>query len=685
MADLAAVLHDGEDVTPIGSGDPEPGQPREAPGHGPVMAGRWRQAGFVSALGLPPDCPVIPLGVDGGRFFFLNAVGQVVSHTELKAEKIKGLFAGRMGYLYWMAPRWKSALTSSERKALEQVIEAKGPSSDDGKRAVTMLNNAFECDGWDANLVSDLLYDACAVRGVWRDLERIRGRGAWIAGDGAARAGAGQLVWHCGHVLTWRDPRERDTGLGAGPPGDYGDHVYPVGVRSPRPWPGPVGPEAGQAVLDLVSTWRLARPEDALFFLGWMGQALVGGALKWRAAMYVTGSRGTGKSTLAKVARYIMGSYAFYGTNISAAGIYQNLGKDAIGVIADEFEASANPAKTRAVMELMRDSCSGGVVVRGGADGVGMSFLARNAFAFFSILQPAMRPQDRSRLVTLRLGKFRPEDREPVIDQAELAIIGRKLMRRMLERWDDFADVLERYKEALREAGHDSRGADQYGTLLAAASVLSSDGVPHHDEIAELCARLAPARMAEFQGEMEEWQRCLNLMLSAPVEGWRGQKVHTVGQLLGQFVTPHAHGTCDEHRPIFTTAGGDAMAPKLALAEANRWLSAVGLKIEPRVADAPEVAWWLAVPGQDEQLRRLLRDSDYGGEAGVEGVWKGSLETADPYDTARRQGHFMKRRSRINGRQGWAVWMRLDAVVEAAGVAEMLDAPPEAEDHEAPF
>lgn len=667
--DLAAVLEDGESLS-FSASDPEPGKPRSPAGYegGAILAGQWREAGYVGDNGLPPDCPVIPLGADGGKFFFLNTLGQVVSLAELKAERVKGLFAGRLGYLYWMAPRWKNSLDSAERRELLKIMETEGPSSDRGRAAQERLNTSFECDGWDANVVADLLYDACARRGVWRDFELVRGRGAWTGTDGG-------LIYHCGDVLAGLDPSKKGQLLRM-PPGDYGDQVYPAGARAYRPWAKPAGEKPAQDLLAILNTWRWQRGDlDARLLLGWILVAMVNGALDWRPAAYINGSRGTGKSTLLKLIKRLLGPSAIYATNATAAGIYQQLGFDASPVLLDEFEPLSNPAKTRAIVELMRDAVSGGVVMRGGADHKGTQFTAKSPFCFSSILTPPLRPQDRSRLVLLGLRKFRDEDREPVIDMDEISgVMSRKLMRRMMDRWAEFKPLLARFYEALRARGHDSRGADQFGVLLTLAQLALHDGDPHHDEIDALAEQIEPDKMHEIAGQEEEWERCLTQLLSTRVDAqdWRIKGVHTVGQLLDQFVNVERVDPDVEDKGLFHAPGGDPLAPKPRMEKANAFLSAVGLKIQPAEARRPDIKWWLAVPLSDEQLRTLFRGTDYEGEAGVEGVWTSSLRSADEieFDQDGHGGVWFARRARINGRQIWCTWLRLDRVIAAIEVEE---------------
>lgn len=632
-SEVRAALADAEEYGHGVKTEPLPGQARLIAGK-PVKPGGWIADGLADEWGMPPDCPVTPLGTDELRFFFLTTNGQVVSVPDLKAETIKKLFAGRMHYLYWAWPRWKKPNDPDE---------------------------VFTCDGWDANKAADALYDACSHKGVWRDFDRIRGRGMWRDDDGG-------LVVHCGDVLFARDPKGK---LSVRPPGDYttdyGGAVYPAGARVPYPWREPVGTGVGREVLEILGAWNWRRPIDAQLLLGWLICSIMAGALDWRPSCYVTGLSGSGKSTLLnRTLKALLGSRAVYATNVTAASLYQHIKQDSPSMIIDQFEAGSNPARAKAVIELVRDASSEGLTLRGGADGKGFAFSARNCTMFSSVRRPAMRPEDLSRTAFLQLDKLTAANQLPDLSPARLHELGRKLVRRVLDRWDDHFDTLNAWHTALMAVGHTSRSADQFGGLLAAADLVLADALPHADELTVVSAELAPDGMVELEGQVDDWERCLNHMLSAPVNAWRSGMQSSVGRLLDQFL--EAIADKNKHQDVFsaTTDAG-------ILTQANNLLSAAGLKIETAKRDLPGVTWWLSVPSSDEKLRALFEDSDFAGESAVEGAWAGSLQQAPRFDPDTRKGLWVSRRSRLDGRQRRCTWLDLGQVVTRE---EFEDAPP---------
>ena len=100
----ATVLDADADENPLadlGRDDPFPGQALDG-----VKPGEWRP----EENGLPPGCPVLPLGTEDGSFFFLDTIGQlrVLKDGEMGQAGLNALFMGRHWWLYWAFPKKNS-------------------------------------------------------------------------------------------------------------------------------------------------------------------------------------------------------------------------------------------------------------------------------------------------------------------------------------------------------------------------------------------------------------------------------------------------------------------------------------------------------------------------------------------------------------------------------------------------
>lgn len=559
VANLAAVRALLSDAKPIPAvrptDDPDPHLPRN--GEEP---GKW----VAGPLGLPIDCPVIPLGLNGNTAWFIDPIGQVQSIAPPYGKgHILGLFCGRQNFLAWAWPRW-------------------------GKKGI---------DGFAAELAAAALLQACAAKGPWNSVEKVRGRGAWLGADGG-------LVLHTGADLLLGRKREA--------PGEIDGYVYPTRPALPTPWPEPVDDSANPAKLlrPLLHSWQWGRPDvDPTLLIGWIGAAFLGGALAWRPTVYITGDKATGKSTLQGLIKGLLGDYLIQAVDTTGAGIYQHIGNDSLPIAVDELEGEADVRKAKAVLKLARIAASGGLMLRGGDRHNPVEFRARSCFLFSSINTPPLEPQDLSRMALLRLSRLPAGQPSPDFDARTLAVVGRCILRRLVEEWGRFEETLAAYKGELARAGMDGRGQDTFGTLLACADLIEHKGWDEervrapagNGDLVPWAELMAVAGMAEFEDAAENWRLCLSHLLNVRVDAWRAGNRLAVGQVLVDLWGFKDDMNAGIARTMLAQAG-------LGLVKRN---------------DGPR-DYWLAVPNQNPLTRALFEGSKWAGDIGA-GVWAGAL------------------------------------------------------------
>lgn len=563
---VAAALKDAEGddaLLMIGRDDPSPGGKVDG-----IEPGEWRPDEY----GLPPGCPVLPLGTDNGVYFFLDTIGQLRSlkESEFGQAGLNSLFAGRHLWLYWAFP-----------KKVDGVVKS-----------------------WRPEKVREVLMGACARKGAWNPFNKVRGRGMWRGRDG-------RLVLHCGDGLVTRHGDDRL--------GELEGNVYPTGPALPKPWPNSLEGKRGPAAVLIphFRTWSWVRPVlDPVLLIGWIAEAFLGAAAAYRPGSYVLGDKATGKSALHNDIKAIFADWLVNTGDTTAAGIYQLLRYDCLPVAVDEFEAKADNRKAKGVVELMRLSFSGAPMNRGGDSHKGTQFHGRSAFNFSSINAPAMEPQDLSRLVFLRLQKLPEGSVKPFIPEEELAELGRKLLRRLLDNWHRWPATLNAWREFLASCGHDGRGQDTFGTLMAAADlVIADDAVelelelgPNAENFDSWRPLLAASNLAEFEDAAENWQLCLSHLMSQRIEAWRGGTRHTVGEVLAEFWEADV-------------SDKDA----ITFIQARRLLEQTGLTIKKPASR--EEHHTLFIPNQHTLLHTLFKDSKWQGELAA-GTWSGALRQA---------------------------------------------------------
>jgi hypothetical protein len=580
--------------------DPLPGDENDQG----IRPGEWTP----QRNGLPSDCPVHPLGVDGDNFWFLDTIGQLrsIPSHRFSQNAVAALFMGRHHYLYWAWPR----------------------TTKDG--AVT---------SWRAEKARDDLMAACAIKGPWKDVEKVRWRGAW-------RGAKGQLILHTGTELYVYGKEI--------PTGELGRYVYPKRPPLPKPWLTSIAEEGNPAklIVPMFRRWNWARPDvDPVLLLGWLGSAFLGGALPWRPTVFITGDKATGKSTLQGVLKGMLGEWLVQAADTSAAGVYQRIGNDSVPVSVDELEAEADTRKVKAVMKLARLAASGALMLRGGAEHSGVEFQARSAFVFSSINAPPLEPQDLSRMALLRLNRLTQEhvplDRETLSDE-HLGRLGEMVLRRLMDDWHRFEPTLAAYKAELAQAGHDGRGQDTFGTLLTCADLIIGQdfespeiNLPMGEDLTLWRERLKASEMAEFEDAVENWRLCLNHLLSVHVDAWRDGLKKTVGEQLVAF------------------QAGDA-----SYGEARDKLGQAGLGVvKPTQRGDPH---WLAIPNQSPLTQRLFIGTKWGGEMGA-GVWASALRQGP------RESMWTTGAPRVNGVKCRCTLISIDALYGPGGLMDDED------------
>lgn len=535
-----------------------------------MLPGQWPPDEY----GLPPDCPVKPLGRDGGFYYFLDVAGGVtiLSRGGTHGDAVVDLFSPHTNYAEWAWPR-----VNKDGKPTGEVAAT---------HAVKALKNA-------ATLKSEKF-------GAWNMTDRVRGRGAWRDVDGK------NIVIHCG--------AEVFTAEKVLPPGEYGEMLYPkrpsiIGPKFSETAPGDI--QHSEELLALFKTWRWARPDlDPLLLLGWVGVAFLGGALDWRPAIFVTGERGTGKTTLQRLIEWVLGGGLITSTDATAAGLYRTLKNDSIAIMLDEMEAKEDDRKARAVIELMRHAASGGVTLRADPNGGGAQFVARSAFYFSGINAPALEAQDLSRLAICSLQPQEAGSKPPEMSMLDWQEHGQDIFARLVKRWGSLSTSIAAFKRVLMAAGHDGRGGDTFGVLAAFAHEMLHDDPPTDEDFGEWIKLLSPKKLNELWAMQSAWRKCLDHLLGAQPEALRHASYKSIGQIIAAWRDKR-----------LTKDSGD-----LTVSEDERCktlLKLCGLTmVQPREGGGEGYkSGRLFVPFSHPQLIKIYAGTNWAGA----GVWAGAL------------------------------------------------------------
>ncbi|HEV2746635.1 MAG TPA: hypothetical protein VGW34_04980 [Allosphingosinicella sp.] len=565
------------------------------PGAG--SGGRWDRGGDWDGPEpcMPPGCPVYPLGTHDNIFWFLTALGELrgLPADKVANKHIVAMFAPFDAYLeqHWPRMKWNAKLEEWEPVP----------------------------NTWKADDTTKQLMRVAAWRGVWNAADKVRGRGAHRDEDG-------RLILHCGnHVLhggMWQRPWVID-GL-----------VYPAAPALPRPGPKStftlrkpgakaIEVNAAEELLSWLRTWNWARPQiDPILALGWIVGARLGGAFDWRTLIWITGGAATGKSTLMDLVKALFDGGLLKLGSATEAAVRQLLGQDTLPVLLDETEAEEDDRKLRQILGLARIAASGDDIGKGGQDHQGVKFTARSSFIFSSILIPPLAPADKSRFVVLELGELPKNGRAPKISAADKREMCAALTRRMVDHWGRWERTLEAYRDALIDyGGHKSRGADVFGTLLAAAHIALDDEPPGDEELVVWGNSLAADRLAELSDNAHDGERCLHHLATSLVQ--------LDGRGLQQQVS---EWVWQASQPV----PADDVEARDRVARARDQLAKIGVGIFVGKArkgagdrDKPQPVagrTYVGVASNHQGLARLFAESPWKGNAAAGGGWAQSLK-----------------------------------------------------------
>lgn len=464
---------------------PEPAPEMDAPQDGP--AGQPDDDETPAKPGeIFESSPVTALGTLGQKCFYLDTLGQLIVVARHDKDTMRKIYGGHAALLEFQFP------TRNKEGAIS---------------------------GWNQEKLASAMTRACTQKGVWNAEERVRGLGAWRDDDGG-------LVLHCGQRILiggkWCIP------------GQHQDYVYPAFEPIPRPLPrAELDFEPGAELSDLLRTWNWSRGDtDAYLMLGWIVAAIFGGALKWRPMVWITGDAATGKSTLQDMMEQVIGGHGalIHSPNLTEPAIRAAVKQASIPVLIDEAEPEPGSQRLTAIIKLARVAASGGVVMRGSTDHQSHSFTVRNVFGFSSILRPPMLDQDLSRLALLELQPLPRDQPPPEVDPKRMRRIGRALRTRVVIGWKRYHETLELYRQALALSGHNARGADQFGTLLAMADLVMHEDVPGPERLSQWTAKLTASDVSDQLDRSPDWARWLNHLLGQPLDAHRGGRRYSVGR-----------------------------------------------------------------------------------------------------------------------------------------------------------
>ena len=332
--------------------------------------------------------------------------------------------------------------------------------------------------GIDKAAAAEWVFGVAHARGFFEIENRMRGRGAW--------RDHGRSVFHHGDHLTVDGVQMDLTAI------QKSKFIY----ENKAPLPA-VGESAtsldGGKLLATAQMMRWVNPASAMFLCGWVFLAPIGGALRWRPHIWITGESGSGKSHILRdFAGRLLGAtkLSLDAGDSSAAGVRQKLKRDALPVVLDEAEAKDDRGRERirGILTLARGASTDGdtMIAKGTVSGRALEFSVRSMFCLGAIGALAQAQEsDNSRFATLAV-RNKSDTSKPdqwVQLKPALADIERddglpaRLLTRGILMLPTLYQCISIFAAAAAKRLGSERYGDQYGALLAGCWCLSHDEV----------------------------------------------------------------------------------------------------------------------------------------------------------------------------------------------------------------
>ena len=321
------------------------------------------------------------------------------------------------------------------------------------------------------------LIEMCKDKGKF-DPDRVLSTGIWPDGKGGVVANMGNSLYIPGRGFL--DHSEYES-----------DKVY---VSAPKSINIDIEPMLSKDAVKLRRiceglSWR--HKISGSLLAGWIYASILSGALRWRPHIFVTGGKGSGKTTVMRdiIKAVLRGWSTNADGGTTGAGFRRKLGNQGRPVVSDEMETETKKQRDNAddVLTLARQSSSGAEYANAYVD-----ITVHSSFCFGGINPNIKHGADKDRITELELVKDRADgwrerwkEREKEIKATFSGDYGRRLARRAVDNAGAFLANLEVFEDELSGILGDSRSAEQFAPMIAGLYGLHSTGLITHEKARE--------------------------------------------------------------------------------------------------------------------------------------------------------------------------------------------------------
>lgn len=337
---------------------------------------------------------------------------------------------------------------------------------------------------------SSALMEVCHRTGIYNP-DRIRGIGAWMEGS--------DCVFNTGTRII---SNGQDIPISQYKSGSA--FLYPLANDRVGQLPEAMSDADAFAIVKLCTALKWSAPMSGYYLAGWIVTAILGGVMRWRPHIYLTGDRGAGKSTvLDELVKRLLGGLVVEADGGSTeAGIRREIFNASIPVIMDESEGNNrnDREKIASVMNLMRASSSGGVVLNALE-----KYKCRASFLMAGINPQIRTEADKSRMAVIHLraddapgAEERYKAWRDSLDHVTRHGASGRLVARLIECSAHMPATLAYMGSAMRNIGASARFADQHAALLSGVWLLVKRRPPSAEEASDFLEKVGMTVQREF-------------------------------------------------------------------------------------------------------------------------------------------------------------------------------------------
>ena len=341
-----------------------------------------------------------------------------------------------------------------------------------------------------------------------------------------------------------------------------------------------------QSVLRVVGSFGWSRVGDWMMLVGWLVAAFFGTVLAHRPILALTAERGSGKTTLVEFLARLLGAQAIRrdGVPTVAQTIYA-LEHAPRTLIVDECEARAvKKAALEGFCEILRGGFSNSDSPRiARVIGARVRYFNAPAAALLAgICLPVLDEATETRSFRLNLRPLPEASRvgyEPLLDLsrgAEVAALGKRVRRLLLDRWEVMRKAVEDARAQLIALGHEARFADKYAPLVAGYVALTHKAVASAEQIRAVITEMNLGVPESVLVERDA-EACLNVLLRRKVTMYRvvdGGK-EKVYMRICEVLTNIVHAPDNEDRKLLSRQLEEFGVRALWVRPTGRWKLAV--------------------------------------------------------------------------------------------------------------